>query len=92
MRSNIILTGNYQSDYFPVKFDQVKEKYGTLRFYYHGGDEVIEGMVSMAESMTHRTCEGCGCPGEKRGNGWVKTLCDKCDDERKTKLGIIRCD
>jgi hypothetical protein len=75
-----------------VVADQVKEKYGTLRFYYHGGDEAVEGMVSMAESMTHRTCENCGCPGEPRGGGWIKTLCGNCDDERKTKLGIIRCD
>ena len=77
---------------FQVVATQVKEKFGTLRFYYGGGDEVIEGMVMMAESLTHRTCEGCGCPGERRGGGWIKTLCDKCDEERKAKLGIIRCD
>ena len=71
---------------------QVKEKFGTLRFYYGGGDDVIEGMVMMAESLTHRTCEECGCPGERRGGGWIKTLCNKCDEERKIKLGIVRCD
>jgi hypothetical protein len=29
---------------------QVKEKFGTLRFYYDGGDDYIDGLVSMAES------------------------------------------
>jgi hypothetical protein len=55
---------------------QVKEKYGTLRFYYYGGDEVIDGMVSMAESLSAVTCEKCGAPGKERGGGWILTLCD----------------
>ena len=33
-----------------VTLDQVKEKFGTLRFYYTGGDDYIRGMVTMAES------------------------------------------
>lgn len=56
---------------------QVKEKYGTLRFYYNGGDEYIDGVVAMAESMSARTCETCGAPGELRGLGWVYTACDE---------------
>ena len=46
-----------------VTLDQVKEKFGTLRFYYTGGDDVIDGMVRMAESMSGVTCEVCGKPG-----------------------------
>lgn len=56
---------------------QVKEKYGTLRFYYNGGDEYIDGIVDMAESMSARTCETCGAPGKLRGGGWVYTACDE---------------
>ena len=39
---------------------QVKEKFGTLRFYYDGGDDYISGLSAMAESMSGRTCEVCG--------------------------------
>jgi hypothetical protein len=60
-----------------VVAEQVKEKFGTLRFYYRGGDDYISGLVSMAESMSAVTCEVCGDPGESRGNGWISTLCDK---------------
>jgi hypothetical protein len=60
-----------------VVADQVKEKYGTLRFYYHGGNDIIDGMVRMAESMSAVTCEVCGAPGTQRGGGWIRTLCDK---------------
>ena len=79
-----------EQETFQVVADQVKEKFGTLCFYCNGGDETTEGMVSMAEAMTHRTCEDCGCPGEARGRGWIMTLCDKCDDERKRKMGVPR--
>ena len=58
-----------------VTLDQVKEKFGTLRFYYSGGDDTIRGMVSMAESMSSVTCEECGKPGTSTSGGWIKTVC-----------------
>lgn len=66
-----------------VTLDQVKEKFGTLRFYYTGGDDEISGMVSMAESMSGVTCESCGNPGECRGGGWVHTYCKSCETKRE---------
>ena len=59
-----------------VTLDQVKEEFGTLRFYYTGGDDVIDGMVRMAESMSGVTCEECGGTGKRVGGGWVTTLCE----------------
>ena len=58
-----------------VTVDQVKEKFGTLRFYYTGGDDYISGLVSMAESMSGVTCESCGKPGTQTSGGWIKTAC-----------------
>ena len=56
---------------------QVKEKFGTLRFYYSGGDAVIDGIERMADSMSAVTCEECGVPGRIRHGGWISTLCDE---------------
>jgi hypothetical protein len=56
---------------------QVKEKYGGLRFYYNGGDEVIDNYVRFAEMMSERTCDVCGAPGEMRGGSWVVTRCEE---------------
>jgi len=64
-----------------VTLDQVKEKFGTLRFYYSGGDEYIDGLVSMAESMSAVTCEECGNPGTQTSGGWIKTICEPCVEE-----------
>jgi hypothetical protein len=61
-----------------VTLDQVKEKFGTLRFYYTGGDDYIRGMVTMAESMSGVTCEECGKPATAnwpQPSGWVRTVC-----------------
>jgi hypothetical protein len=68
-----------------VTLDQVKEKFGTLRFYYSGGDDYISGLVSMAESMSGVTCEGCGNPGKQKGGGWIKTICEPCETKREAE-------
>ena len=68
-----------------VTVDQVKEKFGTLRFYYTGGDDQIRGMVSMAESMSAVMCEECGAAGSIGGKGWISTLCDTHRAERDAK-------
>ena len=66
-----------------VTLDQVKEKFGTLRFYYTGGDDIIDGMVRMAESMSGCTCEECGNIGKSRGGGWIHTYCESCETKRE---------
>ena len=59
---------------------QVKEKFGTLRFYYSGGDEAIEGMVGLAEQMSGTTCEECGSFSSSVGYtlGWISVICPPC--------------
>lgn len=61
-----------------VEAVQVKEKFGTLRFYYNGGNEYIDGLVSFAESMSSIICENCGQPGKTNDSGWRSTLCSQC--------------
>lgn len=68
-----------------VTLDQVKEKFGTLRFYYTGGDDYIRGLVSMAESMSGVTCEECGnlaSTDYPESGGWINTTCDPCKEKR----------
>lgn len=59
-----------------VVVDQVKEKFGTLRFYVTGGDDNTDGMITLAENISGKICEVCGSPGTTGGKGWVRTLCD----------------
>ena len=61
-----------------VQFVQVKEKFGTLRIYHTSDDPYVEGLVSMAESVSSTTCEHCGNRGTTSTKGWYQTLCDPC--------------
>jgi len=68
---------NRESEVVPqVVVEQIKEKFGGLRFYYQGGDDQISGMVRMAEAWADKSCEDCGTPGKRRSGGWIRTLCD----------------
>lgn len=68
--------------------DQVKEKFGTLRFYYHGGDDYIAGLVSMAETMSGMTCDVCGSPGQTGGRGWIRTRCEQHQEGKNEQTSI----
>jgi hypothetical protein len=66
-----------------VQAVQVKEKFGTLRFYYNGGNEFISGLISMAEGMSGRVCECCGAPGRPNNSGWISTQCEPCREKQR---------
>ena len=58
---------------------QVKEKFGTLNFYYIGGDNMIDGMVWLAENMSANVCEFCGSTNNVGyTEGWISTICEEC--------------
>lgn len=61
----------------PVVITQIKEKFGTLRFYYGGGDDKTMTLVGFAETLSGRVCEECGkAANTKSRKGWYKTVCD----------------
>ena len=71
--------GEIQSDREnPFVVEQVKEKFGGLRFYVSWETKEIGGLIREAESKSFKTCEACGQPGRPRNGGWVLTLCDTC--------------
>jgi hypothetical protein len=74
---------NDQADveYIPVKFDQVKEKYGGLRVYFSGGDDYVDGVIGMAEEYSYKVCEVCGNAGKPNKDGWISTLCESCREK-----------
>ena len=69
-----------------VVVEQIKEKFGGLRFYYQGGDDNIHGMVRMAEAWAANCCEECCAPGKRRNGGWIRTLCDMHEAEHQERL------
>ncbi|MBE7246825.1 MAG: hypothetical protein INR63_17925 [Actinomycetospora chiangmaiensis] len=65
--------------------DQVKEKFGTLRFYAHSDDEPgrVGRIIAAAEWVSGAVCETCGAPGSTRAGGYVRTACDAHAETRR---------
>ena len=64
---------------------QVKEKYGTLRFYattcglHREQEDEFDALVDAAEERSAITCEECGADGRlAECSRWYKTLCGDC--------------
>jgi len=71
-------------EYYEFEVIQVKEKFGTLRFYTNWGTEEIYKLINEAEAKSATICEVCGDPGEVRNDtGWISVLCDKHYKEDK---------
>ena len=61
---------------------QIKEKYGSLR-WYHGGlsrevAKEVEEIISKYEDISARTCIDCGKPATKISLDWICPWCDDC--------------
>lgn len=66
---------------------QIKEKFGTLRFYVHTWEGEVDALIYEAENKSESTCETCGKNGKLRGKSWVYTACDEHTKEAdKSKL------
>lgn len=56
---------------------QVKEKYGSLRFYLSYYSEELDEIIQKAEESSACTCETCGKPGKIFGSFWLYAACDE---------------
>lgn len=60
----------------PARVVQVKEKYGSLRFYIEGGSSEMHALIDAAETASESICEACGNSGNLLEiRGWWQTLC-----------------
>lgn len=69
---------------------QVKEKFGSLRFYFEGlpmpcHNEVHE-IVMKYEEISSRTCCICGKKAEYISSGWICPYCGDCARDKKINI------
>lgn len=71
------------------RVDQIKEKFGGLRFYIDETElsqsvrEVVRERIREAEDMSFKVCETCGDPGSLHGTYWIKTVCGPCSGNKE---------
>lgn len=64
-----------------VVAEQVKEKYGSLRFYASGGDNLTASLILKMEEKTENICEECGSTDRayrRNCGGWISVKCNSC--------------
>jgi len=79
-----------------VVLDQVKEKFGQLRWYFHHeghisnrDSELIYWVVNAAEDQSGLICEECGEQGKIITLGtWMYCRCKKCEKALRRKRSI----
>ncbi len=63
------------------RFEQIKEKFATLRLYGSGGDHIIWDLLDAAEQESVKFCEDCGSIEnvyQHSPRNWIMTKCEKC--------------
>jgi hypothetical protein len=73
-----------------IRIDQIKEKFGGLRFYYSGGDKEISGMTRLAESLSYKICEYCGTTfNVGMTKGWICVICKDCHEKNERANDLV---
>ena len=77
---------NKRLDIKEFEIFQVKEKYGSLRFYTNSSLAEVNDLISEYEDKSEKICEKCSMEGKIRAkDGWFMALCDICAEEDGSK-------
>ena len=61
------------------RITSVKEKMGSLRIAFRGGNDEVQAAIADAQSEAQSTCMSCGAAGTLREvEGWWVVTCGKC--------------
>lgn len=65
-----------------IDIAQIKEKFGTLRFYIISGTDYVYDKLDDICARSANICEFCGDKGKPVSvRGWIKTICERCYEE-----------
>jgi hypothetical protein len=59
------------------RITQIKEKFGTLRWYDNGANQKVYDVISKYENLSATTCIVCGEPATVITKGWISPYCDE---------------
>ena len=83
----VLVKANYLNKYRVV---QVKEKYGSLRWYDDGAPSSIyrelQDVIDKYEAISVCTCIRCGRPATKISLGWISPFCDECAEKLSDRV------
>lgn len=63
------------------RLQQVKEKFGSLRWYTNWTTGKVEEVIRKYEDLSWNTCIKCGKPSKYCTTGWIAPYCKDCANE-----------
>lgn len=63
---------------YKYRIVQIKEKYGSLRWYDNGAPEEARKIINKYESLSGHTCIKCGAPATCLTTMWIEPYCSAC--------------
>lgn len=60
---------------YKYRIMQIKEKFGTLRWYDDGAPQEVCDIINKYEDLSWNTCIVCGKPSELISSGWISPYC-----------------
>lgn len=67
---------------------QIKEKWGSLRWYDYGATDSVYQIVGRYESLSSKICINCGSPATKLTTGWIMPVCDECASKMEKRFNF----
>lgn len=64
---------------------EVKEKYGSLRWYDSGGCDETDRILEKYECVSYHTCVCCGRTAPYLSRGWIEPYCRECAEKTHAK-------
>lgn len=65
------------------RFNQVKEKYNTMRMYHQGTSQEAQDILNKYEYLSTFICQDCGKPAQYETGGWITSYCADCCPDKK---------
>ena len=78
-----LLSANFLDDY---RISDIKEKYGTLRWYDFGNTEKGHQIINKYCTISAHVCIMCGQPATHMTRDWVSYFCAKCGKKLDAEL------
>lgn len=80
-----LIKNNYLKQY---RIIQIKEKFGTLRWYDAAAPEEVYRIIDKYEDISEKTCIVCGKPATYISTGWISPYCDEHIENKETATKI----
>lgn len=72
------LLKNGRKSLYSYVVGDIKEKYGSLRWYDYNAPKEVYDIINKYEQLSMCYCINCGKPVRYRTDGWIEYLCEDC--------------